>query len=91
MIRDGIGLFYFTQPVDSDDQAISLVEYLSWHGWSAFKDDSEHDQVTVPLECASEEDAATKSATLYSLVKNWHAFWEHRDKGVFGLPVYIKD
>jgi len=91
MIRDGIGLFYFTQPVDSDDQAISLVEYLSWHGWSALKDDTQHDQVTIPLDCRSKEDAADQSAAIYSLVGSWRLFWEHRDKGVFGLPVYVKE
>lgn len=91
MIRDGIDVFYYTHPVDSDDQAISLVEYLSWHGWTAFKDDAEVDQVTVPMEVSCKEEAADRTAAVYSLITSWRLFWEHRDKGVFGLPVYIKD
>lgn len=90
MIRDGLDVFYYTQPVDSDDQAISLTEYLSWHGVDAFKDDDDQN-VLVPLSPDDKDDAANKTATVYMLVSGWRLFWEHRDSGVFGLPVYVKD
>lgn len=90
MIKDGLDVFYFTQPVDSDDQAVSLTEYLSWHGVDAFKDDADQN-VLVPLNPGSKEVAGEQSATIYMLVSGWRLFWEHKDQGVFGLPVYVKE
>ena len=82
-------VFYYNQPVDSADQAASLTEYLAKHGWVAFAEDI--DAVTIPMECPTKEDAATKSATLHMLISSWRLFWEHSDRGVFELPVYDKD
>lgn len=89
MIHDGIDVFYYTQPVESEDQAISLAQYLTRHGQSAFKSSS--DEVSIPLECSSKEDAADKSALVHQLISCWRMFWEHCDSGVFELPVYVKE
>lgn len=89
MISNGIDIHYYSQPVDSADQAISLAEYLNQHGWLAYKDGE--DQVIIPLECPRKEDAADKSAAVHMLVSTWRMFWEHSDQGVFDLPIYVKD
>jgi hypothetical protein len=88
-IRDGVDVFYYTQSVASADQAVSLAQYLIRHGQSAYKADT--DEVQVVMECASQEQAAAKSATVYTLVQCWRLFWEHSDAGVFELPIYVKD
>lgn len=75
-------LFYYTQPVESADQALSLAEYLQRHGISAYQDGT--DQVIVPLT------DPTHSCTVHTLVKSWRMFWETTDSGVFSLPVYVK-
>jgi hypothetical protein len=28
---------------------------------------------------------------VHMLVSTWHLFWEHSDRGLFGLPIYVKD
>lgn len=89
MIRNDVGVSYFLQPVASEDQAISLVQYLNRHGQSAFK--SQPDEVQVAMECSSKEDAAAQSALTFTLIECWRLFWEHSDAGVFELPVYVKD
>lgn len=89
MIGNGIDVHYYTQPVDCADQAVSLAEYLNQHGWLAYKEGD--DAVIVPMECTAKEDAADKSAVVYMLVSTWRMFWEHSDRGLFGLPIYVKD
>lgn len=89
MIRDGLDVHYYNQPVASDDQATSLVEYLKRHGQEAFKNGS--DEVQVVMECATPHDASTQSATVHTLISTWGLFWQHSDQGVFELPVYVKD
>lgn len=89
MIDNGIDVHYYTQPVDNADQAVSLAEYLNQHGWLAYKETD--DSVIVPLECPRKEDAADKSATVHTLVGTWRMFWEHSDRGLFGLPIYSRD
>lgn len=76
-------LFYYTQPVESSDQALSLAEYLCRHGIDAHQDGA--DQVIVPVS----EPSAT--SMIYDLVKHWRLFWQNTDSGVFSLPVYQKD
>jgi hypothetical protein len=87
--RDGVDTFYYTQSVASADQAISLVHYLVQHGQSAFKTDT--DEVQVVMECANQEQAATKSALVYMIIQTWRLFWEHSDAGIFDLEIYTKD
>jgi hypothetical protein len=89
MIGNGIDVFYYCQPVESADQAVSLAQYLNSHGQLAYKDGE--DQVIAPLECPRKEDAADKSALMHTLVSTWRLFWEHSDQGVFDLPIYQKD
>lgn len=88
-IRDGVDVFYYTQSVASADQAVSLAQYLTRHGESAFKTDT--DEVQVVMECDNREQAAEKSAVVYMLVQTWRLFWKHADAGVFELPIYVKD
>ena len=89
MIRNGVNISYYTQSVDSEDQAISLVQYLTRHGQPAFK--SQSDEVQVAMECATEQEAAETSSLLFRLVECWRLFWTHSDSGVFELPIYVKD
>lgn len=89
MIRNDVGVSYYLQPVESDDQATSLVQYLNRHGQSAFK--SQPDEVQVVMQCASKGEAAEKSARTYMIIECWRLFWEHSDAGVFDLPIYLKD
>lgn len=91
MIGNGIDVFYLTQPVDSADQAVSLAEYLNQHGLLAYRSDNDDHAVEVPLECPRREDAAEKTALVHTVVSTWKMFWEHSDKGLFGLPIYQKD
>lgn len=88
-IREDVDVFYYTQPVDSDDQATSLTEYLTRHGFTACKNGN--DEVMIPLECASSAECAEKSATVHQLISTWRLFWKHSDAGVFELPIYVKD
>jgi hypothetical protein len=76
-------LFYYTQPVESADQALSLAEYLTRHGIIAHQDGT--DQVIVPVSNPAD------TSVIYDLVKHWRLFWENTDSGVFSLPVYQKD
>jgi hypothetical protein len=89
MIRDGLDVHYYTQPVASEDQAISLSEYLKRHGRDAFKNGS--DEVVIPMECQTPHDAASASADVHTLISTWRMFWQHSDQGVFELPVYVKE
>ena len=89
MIGNGIRVHYHTQPVDSADQAVSLAEYLNQHGFLAYKDGD--DQVIVPMECPDEDTAAETERKVHMLTTTWDWFWEHSDKGLFGLPIYTKD
>lgn len=81
-----VDVFYYAQPVDSADQAVSLAEYLNQHGVLAYK--AENDQVEIPMECLGSAEVAEKTATVHTLVGTWRMFWEHSDKGLFGLPIY---
>lgn len=76
-------LFYYAQPVESNDQVVSLTEYLNRHGVTAYAEGN--DQVIVPL------DKPSKTIEVYTLVQTWRKFWESSDKGVFSLPIYAKD
>ncbi len=89
MIGNGIRVYYHTQPVDSADQAVSLSEYLNQHGVLAYKDGE--DQVIVPVECPTEDYAAESERKIFTLVTTWGMFWEHCDRGLFGLPIYTKE
>lgn len=91
MIGNGVEVFYFVQPMDSSDQAVSLAEYLNQHGLLAYRADGEDHAVEIPMECPRKEDAAEKSALAHMLVSTWRMFWEHSDRGLFGLPIYQKD
>lgn len=88
VIQDGIDLHYITKPVDSEDQATSLEEYLKRHGQDAYKNGA--DEVIIPMEYPDEE-VGPASAKVHMLISCWKMFWEHSDKGVFELPVYVKD
>jgi hypothetical protein len=88
-VRDGVDVFYYTQPVDSDDQASSLADYLTRHGFLACK--TGNDEVMVPLECANRGQAGAQAADVHMLIGCWRLFWEHSDAGVFDLPIYQKD
>jgi hypothetical protein len=76
-------LFYYTQPVESADQALSLSTYLGRHGIIAHQDGT--DQVTIPVEHPDQ------TAEIYALIKTWRKFWEHSDKGLLELPIYQGD
>lgn len=91
MIGNGVEVFYLTQPVDSADQEVSLAEYLNQHGLLAYRTDGADHAVEVPLECPRREDAAEKASTVHLVVSTWKMFWEHSDKGLFGLPIYQRD
>ena len=88
MPTTGIDIHYYTQPVDSADQAMSLAEYLNQHGTLAYKDGE--DAVIVPLQCSTKEQVAEQSATIFTLVASWRLYWQHSDSGLFGLPIYVK-
>ena len=89
IVGNGIDIHYYTQPVDSADQAMSLAEYLNQHGSLAYKDGD--DQVIIPLQCSTTEQAAEQSATVFMLISGWRLYWEHSDSGLFGLPIYTKE
>jgi hypothetical protein len=76
-------LFYYTQPVESADQALSLSNYLNRHGVTACQDGN--DQVTIPVEHPEQ------TAEIYQLIKGWRKFWEHSDRGLLELPIYQGD
>ena len=84
-----VDVHYYSQPVDSRDEAESLAAYLNRHGFLAYKDGD--DQVIVPLECPRKEDAADKSGTVHMLVSTWRLFWAASDQGTFDLPIYVRD
>lgn len=89
MIGNRVRVHYHTETVDSADQAVSLAEYLTSHGLTAFKETD--DSVMVTMECQTEIEAADKERVVHMLVTTWEMFWEHSDAGVFSLPVYVKD
>lgn len=89
MIGNGIRIHHHTETVESADQAVSLAEYLNQHGLAAFKEAD--DAVMIPLRCDNEDSAAAQERTLFMLITCWQMFWEHSDKGLFGLPIYVKD
>lgn len=89
MIGNGIRVHHHTETVESVDQAVSLAEYLNQHGVLAFKE--ANDAVIVPMECPTEAEAAVQERICHMLVSTWQMFWEHSDKGLFGLPIYVKD
>ena len=89
MIGNGIRVHHHTETVESADQAVSLAEYLNQHGLLAFKEAD--DAVMVPVECSTEDQAGNQERLIHILVTTWRLFWEHSDKGLFGLPIYVKD
>lgn len=89
VIGNGVEVFYYTVPVESEDQAVSLEQYLTRHGQSAYK--NQPDEVIIPLDCPTKESCADQSSLVYQLVECWKLFWEHSDSGVFELPIYQKD
>jgi hypothetical protein len=86
MIGNGIRLHHHTETVASQDQAVSLVNYLTNHGLLAFQDSP--DAVMITMECPTEEIAAEQERIAHMLVTTWQLFWEHTDQGVFDLPIY---
>lgn len=86
-----VDVFYFVQPVDSSDQAMSLASYLNEHGVLAHQADNADHAVEIPVECSASDEVATRSADIHSLIKTWRLYWEHSDAGLWGLPVYSKD
>lgn len=89
MIGNGIRIHHHTETVESADQAVSLSEYMNQHGMLAFKEAD--DAVMISMECPSEDEAAAQERLVHMLVTTWQMFWEHSDKGLFGLPIYLKD
>lgn len=89
VIGNGIRIHHHTETVESADQAISLTEYLNQHGLLAFQE--ANDAVMIPVECQGEDDAAAAERTIHMLVSTWGMFWQHSDRGLFGLPIYTKD
>ena len=63
------------------DEAVSLAEYLNQHGVCAVP---EGEEVTCPLPSVSVAEKISQ------LQESWQMFWEHSDKGLFGLPIYRK-
>ena len=86
MIGNGIRIHHHVETVESADQAVSLVNYLTNHGVLAFQDAP--DAVMITMECPTEDIAAQQERTVHMLVSTWQLFWEHTDQGVFELPVY---
>lgn len=89
MIGNGIRVHHHVETVDSADQAVSLAEYLSQHGILAFKETN--DSVMIAVEAPNKDHAGDAEKMIYMLVTTWMMFWEHSDKGLFGLPIYVKD
>lgn len=89
MIGNGIRIHHHTETVESADQAVSLSEYLNQHGLLAFKEAD--DAVMITMECPTEDAAGEQERLVHILVTTWTLFWEHSDKGLFGLPIYVKD
>ncbi len=89
MIGNGVRVHHHTETVESADQAVSLTEYLNQHGLLAYKESD--DCVIVAMECPTEDEAAQRERICHMLVTTWQMFWEHSDKGLFGLPIYTRD
>lgn len=89
MIDNGVRIHHHTETVDSADQAVSLSEYMNQHGMLAFKEAD--DAVMISMECPTEDHAAAQERLVHMLVSTWQMFWEHSDRGLFGLPIYVKD
>ena len=77
----GTTVSYVVVQTQHVDEAVSLAEYLNQHGICAVP---EGEEVTCPLVDLS------VSEKIYQLQQSWEMFWEHSDKGLFGLPVYRK-
>lgn len=91
MIGNGVDIFYLTQPVDSVDQAVSLGEYLNQHGLLAYRSEGDDHAIEIPLECSGREEVGEKTVLVHTVVSTWKLFWEHSDRGLFGLPIYQRD
>lgn len=89
MIGNGIRVHYHTEPVESSDQATSLVAYLNRHGQLAYSESGT--EVVIPVECPTPDIAAEKERAVHLLRTTWEMFWQHSDQGVFDLPVYVMD
>lgn len=89
MIGNQVRLHHHTETVESVDQAVSLSEYLGHHGLLAFKDSD--DSVMITVEASDGDAAAEQERIIHMLVTTWQMFWEHSDRGLFGLPIYVKD
>lgn len=89
MIGNGIRIHYHTEPVDSSEQAASLSEYCNQHGFLAYPDGD--DAVIIPMECSTEDHAAEAERKVHMLVSTWGWFWEHSDRGLFGLTIYTRE
>lgn len=89
MIGNGIRIHHHTETVESADQAVSLAEYMNHHGMLAFKEAD--DAVMITVESPTEDMAAAQERLVHMLVTTWQMFWEHSDRGLFGLPIYVKD
>jgi len=75
-------LFYVTYVMDTEDEAVSLSEYLNAHGVGSCV--SSTTEVTISLTNPS------KMHNIYQLRKNWNSYWNNHMSALFDLPVYRK-
>lgn len=80
-MRDAAEALYLALMVDNSDEAVSLAEYLNQHGIFARSD---HNEVCCPIVDPGQ------SVDIYACYQTWTRYWEHSDRGLFGLPLYQK-
>ena len=69
--------------VDHRDEAFSLSEYFNQHGHFAIVE-AEERRVVLPVDKPESVEAVGR------LYLGWCDFWEHSDRGLWGLPIYNK-
>lgn len=63
------------------NQAESLANYLTRHGFDAV---SAENEVTCPIA------SLQVAASVFQLLSHWRLFWRFSEKELYGLPVYHK-
>lgn len=81
----GVRVSYHTLMTDSNDEAISLANYLGQHGICAHPSDSASNEVVCPYPHGTDT-----IRQIEILCETWPWFWEHSDSTLLGLPIYVK-
>lgn len=81
-VQSGVDLFYVTFVSDTEEEAISLTEYLIAHGIEAILLNTTETQITMTN--------PSKMHYIWQLKRSWVDFFHHHQSRLFDIPVYIK-